>query len=123
MIIRLSNTDNNAVRQDVFAIVPDWNGGRDTRRLHPNMTLVDQEEDEQGELVPVEHERVSGNRLDVVPISDRVLQEAEYDEEGNLIQEKVMAEEYRVDISLPDGFELPELQTQVFPGKPYHEIR
>jgi hypothetical protein len=57
-----------------------------------------------------------------VPIPDRVIQEAEYDEKGNIIQEKMLAGEYRFDISLPDEFELPELQTQVFPGKPDHEI-
>jgi len=122
MVIRLSNTDHDAVRQDVFAIAPYWNGGRDTRRLHPDMTIVDQEEDEEGNLVPVEHERISGNRLDIVPIPDRVIQEANWDEEGNLIQQKQLAGGYRVDIALPDEFELPELQTQVFPGKPDHEI-
>jgi len=120
MIVRLSNINKENLRQDVFKLVPNWNEGRDTRRLHPDMSIVKQEEDEEGELVPVEHERVSGNRLDIVPIPDRVLQEAEYDEEGNLIQQKQLAGEYRVDISLPDEFELPELQTQVFPGKPDH---
>jgi len=122
MIIRLSNTDHDAVCQDVKQILPDWNGGRDTRRLHPDMTIVDQEEDEEGNLVPVKHERISGNRFDIVPVPDRVLQEAAYDEEGNLIQEKQLAGEYRVDIAVPDEFPVPELNTRVYPERPDHEI-
>jgi len=122
MIIRLSNTDKQAVRRDVYAILPDWNEGRDTRRLHPDMTLVDQVEDEEGELVPAEHERVSGNRIDILPIPDRVIQEANWDEEGNIIQQKRLAGEYRVDIALPDEFELPELKNRVEPKNPDHKI-
>lgn len=121
-IIRLSNTDHDAVRQDVYAIVPDWNRGRDTRRLHHDLTLVDQEKDQDGNLVPVEHERISGNRLDIVPIPDRVIQEAEYDEDGNLIQEQKLAGELRFDIAVPDGFEMPQLQTRVYPQRPDHVI-
>jgi hypothetical protein len=122
MIVRLSNINKENLRQDVFKLVPNWNEGRDTRRLHPNMTIVEQEEDEEGNLVPAEHERVSGNRLDIIPIPDRVLQEPKWDEEGNLIQQKKLAGEYRVDISLPDEFELPELKTRVFPERPDHKI-
>jgi len=122
MIVRLAHTDPNAVRQDVFSIVPDWNEGRDTRRLHPDMTLVDQVEDEEGNLVPVGHERISGNRIDIVPIPDRVIQEPKWDEEGNLIHQKKLAGEFRVDISLPDEFELPELSTRAFPERPDHIV-
>ena len=58
MIIRLSNTYPDAVRQDIKQILPDWNEGRDTRRLHPDLSLVEQVKDEEGNLVPVKHELV-----------------------------------------------------------------
>lgn len=122
MIIRLSNTYPDAVRQDIKQILPDWNEGRDTRRLHPDLSLVEQVKDEEGNLVPVKHERVSGNRIDIIPIPDSVIQEALYDEEGNLIQEQKLAGELRFDIAVPNEFELPELATQVFPERPDHKI-
>ncbi len=94
--------------QDIRKIVPDWNGGRDTRRL----TYQD------GEIVFGNEPHVSGLRIDVIDAGDRVLQEAEYDEEGELITEAVMAGELRFDIHVPDDYPVPELTTRVFPAPP-----
>ena len=120
--IRLASTDHEAVKQDVFNIVHNWNGERDTRRLHPDMTLVDQYENEDGELVHEDHERISGNRIDIIPIPDRIIQEAEYDEEGSLITPAEYAGELRIDIVVPENFGIPELNTQVHPKNPDHVI-
>src|SRR5690554_120629 len=98
--IRLASTDSEAVHADVYAIFPDWNGGRQTLQLREDYTIVDPEAPEP---------YLSGYRLDIVPIGDRVVTEATYDEEGNQLTPPVYAGETRIDIITIEGFPVPEL--------------
>lgn len=96
--IQLASTDHEAVKTDVYKLVPDWNGDRDTRRLHEDGTLV---EEIDGEREPYNH--VSGNRIDIIPIPER---------NGEL----------RIDIDVPEWYEKPTLTTEVNPKEPDHKI-
>lgn len=107
--IRLASTDAEAVHADVRKIFPDWNGGRQTLQLREDFTIVDPEAPEP---------YLSGYRLDIIPIPDRVVTPAQYDEEGNLITPAVYAGETRIDIITIEGFPVPELATMVDPVTP-----
>ncbi len=130
--------------QDIRKIVPDWNGGRDTRRLtwdkgefhyeQQEFPVIDEEGQETGEteirqvkvytrepsgkLVFGNDPHVSGARIDIIDAGDRVITPAQYTEEGELITEAVMAGELRFDIHVPDDYPVPELTTRVFPTPP-----
>ncbi len=123
--------------QDIRKIVPDWNGGRDTRRLtwdKGEFYYEDEQYEEDGQtqtrqvkvytrepsgkLVFGNDPHVSGARIDIIDAGDRVITPAEYTEEGELITEAVMAGETRFDIHVPDDYPIPELTTQVFPAPP-----
>jgi len=113
---RLASTDHDKVIADVKNLFADWNEERQTLRLNSDkniipFTEVDGEKIQQGKSP-------SGYRIDIVPIRDRVLEEAEYDEEGNQTKEAVYAGEKRVDIIAPDFYEMPEFETEVHPTKP-----
>jgi hypothetical protein len=84
------------VHSDIKKIVPEWSGGRMIKRISDK----------------------SGDRIDIIEAGDRVLQEALYDDNGNVISEAVMAGEMRYDIHVPDDYELTELETRVFPKQP-----
>lgn len=112
--IRLASTDSAAVEADVRKIWLDWNGGRQTLQLREDFTIVPPPEEDE----PVTEPYISGYRLDIVPIGDRVITPAEYDEEGNQLTPPVYAGETRIDIVTIEGFPVPELATKVEPETP-----
>lgn len=112
--IRLASTDSEAVEADVRSIFPDWNGSRQTLQLREDFTIVPPP----GEDEPVTEKYISGYRLDIVPIGDRVVTPATYDEEGNQLTPAVFAGETRIDIITIEGYQEPELATQVDPDTP-----
>lgn len=112
--IRLASTDSAAVEADVRTIFPDWDGGRQTLQLREDYTIVPPPEEDE----PVTEPYISGYRLDIVPIGDRVVQDPVLDEEGNVISPAVYAGETRVDIITIEGFPVPELTTLVDPDTP-----
>jgi len=114
--IRLASTDHDKVIADVKKVFADWNEERQTLQLDNNkniipFTEVDGEQIQQGKSP-------SGYRIDIVPIRDRVLEEAEYDEECNQTKEAVYAGEKRVDIIAPGFYDMPDFETEVHPTKP-----
>ena len=109
---RLASTEHSNVTADVKKLFADWNEGRQTLRLDSECNILPFEEDVQVGESP------SGYRIDIVPIRDRVIKQAEYDEEGELISEAEYAGEKRVDIIAPDFYEMPEFETQVNPSNP-----
>lgn len=92
---KITTSDISEVRE----LIPDYDGGNVTRRLHPDGSLVAINEvektvthtDEDGneftetriELVTEPHEHISGNRIDVYDKGLEVIEPGEYDEEGN----------------------------------------
>lgn len=109
--IRLASTDSEAVHADVRKIWPDWNGSRQTLQLREDYTIVPPPEEDE----PVTETYISGYRLDIIPIPDRVVTPAQYDEEGNQLTPPVYAGETRIDIVTIEGFPVPELSTRVHP--------
>jgi len=114
--IRLASTDHNKVIADVKNLFSDWNEDRQTLRLDSDKNIIPFTEVE-GEQIQ-QGKSPSGYRIDIVPIRDRVLEEAEYDEEGNQTKEAVYAGEKRVDIIAPDFYEMPDFETEVHPENP-----
>src|SRR5690554_366209 len=97
--IYLASTDSEAVEADVRKIFPDWNGERQTLQLREDFTIVEPPQEDE----PVTEKYLSGYRLDIRPIRDRVVTEATYDEEGNQLTPPVYAGETRVDIITIEG--------------------
>lgn len=75
-----------------------------TRRLGENKGVL--------ELVeppyPEWYSHTNGYRLDIVPQGREVLEEAEYNEEGNVTKEAVLGD-YIFEVTYPSGYELPEI--------------
>src|SRR5690625_7495703 len=84
--IYLASTDPDSVHADVRKLYPNWNGGRQTLRLRSDLSIIEPVEDEPTDPSP------SGYRLDIIPIRDRVVTPAEYDEEGNQLTPPEYAE-------------------------------
>lgn len=123
IVIRLSNTDKQAVHSDIDKLIPDWQGTNEVRRLNSNLELCEKVNDER-ELEPKEnYEYVSGLRISVHQIGDRMISEPEYNEEGELISEAEWAGETRYDIRIPDNYQVIYLNTRVYPKKADHEFQ
>ena len=67
---------------EVRELIPDYDGGNVTRRLHPDGSLVAMIEQD-GETVPEPYEHISGNRIDVYDKGLEVIEPGEYDDDGN----------------------------------------
>ena len=113
---RLASTDHESVIADVNKLFPDWNERRQTLRLDSECNILPFEETEDG-LIQV-GESPSGYRIDIVPIRDRVIKQAEYDEGGELISQAEYAGEKRIDIIAPNFYDMPDFETQVKPSNP-----
>src|SRR5690625_1053744 len=113
--IQLASTNSESVHADVRKIYPEWNGSRQTLRLRADLSIIDPPDPEDPQ--PTDPSP-SGYRLDIIPIRDRILQEAEYDEEGNQLSPPRYAGETRIDLIAPPGFEWPEFETRVEPDTP-----
>ncbi len=96
IVINLASTDKSQVYRDVYTMLPDYKGGRYTQRLTYDG----------GELVIGEKPYVPGARIDVFPAGQRV------------IAPGIEADECRIDIHLPEAFNLQTLMTQVVPKTP-----
>src|SRR5690625_7971524 len=103
--IQLASTDSEAVHADVRNVFPDWNGDRQTLRLRADLSIIDPPDPEDPQ--PTDPSP-SGYRLDIIPIRDRILQEAEYDEEGNQLSPPVYAGETRIALIAPPGHRSPD---------------
>lgn len=117
---QLASTDKEAVHNDVLSIYPNWNGERQTLSLTKDFAIIEPPELVDGEIVGEYNPEPSpsGYKLHICPIGDRVLTQAEYTEEGDLITEPTYAGETRIDIVYIEGFQFPALATEVFPINP-----
>lgn len=84
---------------------PGWDGKATyTRRLGENEGVL--------ELVeppyPEWYSHVNGYRLDIVPLGREVIEEAEYDEEGEVTKEAVLGD-YVFELSYPSAYKLPDV--------------
>ena len=107
-VINLASTNHNAVISDVNKIIPNWNEENVILFVNDNLKISD---------------NGIGTRIDICKIPDRILEYAEFDEDGNLTKDAVLAGEYRVDIIPSEPVKLPEFGTQVFPENPDMEYQ
>ena len=117
--INLASTNHPAVIADVRKLYPQWDEQNITLQLDENYQPYPFSEDEEGNAVQIQ----TGYRVDIRKIPDRVLEDAEFDDDGNLTKDAVLAGEYRVDIIPSEPVKLPEFGTQVFPEIPDMEYQ
>ena len=113
--IVLESTDTAKVHEDIRKLIPDWNG-ESVRRLHPDGSIVNLVENDDGELVNESHEHISGNRVDIIQLPDKIVDyETKEDEDGNEYQSPIYGGYTRYKIEAPDYIEeqvdLAELDT------------
>ena len=93
---KITTSDISEVRE----LIPDYDGGNVTRRLHPDGSLVAMIEQD-GETVPEPYEHISGNRIDVYDKGLEVIEHGEYDEDGNQTKAPVYGERI-FEIEMPE---------------------
>ena len=93
-MVKLASTDAEAVYADMRSILPDWS----IHRLSPIRDVA------------------------FIKLPDLVIQEAVFDEEDNIVTGEILAGETRIDVILPDGIDVPVLETRVYPVTTDHLI-
>ena len=85
--MKLKKTTTSDI-SEVRELIPDYDGGNVTRRLHPDGSLVAMIEQD-GETVPEPHEHISGNRIDVFDKGLEVIAHGVSDADGHQTKEPV----------------------------------
>ena len=115
---KITTSDITEIQQ----FIPDYQGGNLTRRLHPDGSLVALNEVEEtithhgedGEeftetrtkMVTEPYEHISGNRVDIYDKGLEVIEQGEYDEDGNETKAPVYGDRI-FEIEMPEYISIP----------------